>query len=121
MAEREGVESSCEKGDVAQTTGRVIRDLDNGRKWADEGHQQLTVKAEFFGANDGMVANTDPGWLLLAFDMLTGIFDRMVLQTNVRKTVGMVCQPLRAVMVRSDEVYTRRMEGEWKSFKERQR
>ena len=57
----------------------------------------------------------------MAFDMLTGIFDRVGLRTNVRKTVGMVWRPCRAAGVRADEAYTRRMTGEGRSFKERQR
>ena len=38
-----------------------------------------------------MVASTYPGWIESAFDMLTGIFYRVGLQTNVYKIVGMVC------------------------------
>ena len=90
---------------------RTIRNRDNGGKWAEEGHQRLTVKAAFFCANYGMVASTDPGWLQLAFDMLTGLFDRVGLQTNIRKTMGMVCQPCRAAKMRSDETYIRRITG----------
>ena len=102
VAEREGGEISGDKGDRAHTAGRKIQDRDNRRKWAEEGYQRLTVKVELFYANDGMVASTDPGWLQLAFDMLTGIFDRAGLRMNVRKTVGMVCRPLRAAGVRED-------------------
>ena len=42
-----------------------------------------------------MVASTNPGWLQTAFDTLTGIFDRVGLNKNVQKTVGMVCHPAR--------------------------
>ena len=45
MAEKEGVESSGDKGDGAQKAGRVIWDRDGGRQWVEEGHQRLTVKA----------------------------------------------------------------------------
>ena len=40
---------------------------------------------------------------------------------NVLKTVGMVCRPCRAVGVRSDEGYTRRMTGVEQNYKERNR
>ena len=93
LEEREGLERSDDKGCRAQMAGRTIRDRDDGKKWAEEGHQRLKVKVEFFYAGDGMVASTDPGWIQLAFDMLTGIFDRVGLRTNVRKTMGMVCRP----------------------------
>ena len=92
VAEREEGESSGDKGDGTQTSGRIIRDRDDRRQWAEEGHQQLTVKAAFFNADDGVVASTDPGWLQSEFDLLTGLFDRIGLQTNIRKTVGMVCR-----------------------------
>ena len=63
LAEREGGDSSGDEGDGAQMTGRTIWDQDNGRKWAEEGHQRLMAKTTFFYADDGMVASTDPGWL----------------------------------------------------------
>ena len=68
-----------------------------------------------------MVASTNPVWLQNEFDTLTGIFDRVGLRTNVRKTVGMVCQPCWAVGVQADKAYKRRMMGEGRSYQERQR
>ena len=56
-----------------------------------------------------MVASTDPGWIHTAFDILTGLFDRVGLQTNVKKTVGMVFHTCRADRVRADKAYTQRM------------
>ena len=58
-------------------------------------------------------------WIQLAFDTLTGLFDQVGLQTNIRKIVGMVCRPCWAADVRSDEAYTRQMIGKGLSFKER--
>ena len=81
----------------------------------------MTVKAEIVYADNGVVASTDPGWLQSALDLLTGIFDRVELCTNVRKTVGMVFQPCRASGLRADKAYNRRMTGEGKIFKEQQR
>ena len=39
---------------------------------------------------DGLVASNDPEWLQGVFDTLTGLFYRVGIQTNVRKTVGML-------------------------------
>ena len=50
-----------------------------------------------FNVENGMVASTNPVWLQTAFDTLMGLFDRVGLRTNIRKTVGMVCQPRRAL------------------------
>ena len=41
-------------------------------------------------ADNGMVASLDPQWLQGAFSTLVGLFDRVGLCNNVRKTVGMV-------------------------------
>ena len=58
--------------------------------------QEGRHQAALFYANDGMVASSDPGWLQGAFNVLVGLFDRVGLRTNVRKTVGMVCHPCQA-------------------------
>ena len=69
-----------------------------------------------------MVGATDPEWLQGAFSSLVAIFDRVGLQTNVDKTVSMACQPCRAGSGnRTAEGYRRRITGEGKSFRERQR
>ena len=90
-------------------------------QWAEEGHQRLTVKAEFINANDGVVASTDLIWLQSEFNFLAGLFDRVGLQTNVRKTVGMVCRPCWESRVRAVKSYARSMTGEGRIFKEWQR
>ena len=77
---------------MAQTVGMTIRDRDDGRQRAEEGHQQLTVMAALLYTNDGIVASIDLGWIQSAFDTLKGIFDRVVLHTNIHKTVGMMCR-----------------------------
>ena len=46
--------------------------------------------------DDGMVASTDPRWLQWAFTILVGLFDRVGLKTNQRKTVSMACRPCSA-------------------------
>ena len=75
----------------------------------------------FFYVDDGMIASANLGCLLTVFYMLTGIFDHLGLNKNVRKTVGMVYHPCWAAGVREDEAYTRRMKGLGRSYKERQR
>ena len=75
-----------------------------------------------FYVDDGMVGATDPQWLQGAFIALVAIFDRVGLQNNVNKTVSMACQPCRAGSGnRTAEGYRRRITGEEKSFRERQR
>ena len=51
--------------------------------------------------------------------MLTGIFNWVVLRTNVCKTTGLVCWTCEAARVPSAEAYTWRMKGEGRSFKEK--
>ena len=46
-----------------------------------------------FYADNGMIASSDPVWLQGAFNSLVGLFYRVSLQTNVGKTVDMVCHP----------------------------
>ena len=123
MAEREEQEGGKRRGDKrykTQTAGRTIWYRDDGSQWAEEGHQRLTAKAAFFYSDNGVVSSTDPGWLQLVFDFLTGLFDRVGLRTNVCKTMGIVCRPFQAAGVQAEESYTRRMTGEGRSFKERQ-
>ena len=45
--------------------------------------------ADYFYAKDGLVVSTQPERLQRAFDVLTGLFDWVGLQTNAAKTVGM--------------------------------
>ena len=52
--------------------------------------------AALFYADNGMVALSDPCWLQGAFNTLVGLFDRVGLRANYRKTVGMVCHPCKA-------------------------
>ena len=107
VAERSGGGSS--NNEVSQPAGRMIR-ASKDRQWRmEEGHTRLKVKALFFYTDGRMVASIDPGWLNNAFNTLTGIYDQVELRTNVKKTVGMVCHPCRAVRLRPDEAYIRQM------------
>ena len=76
----------------------------------------LECASRFFYADNGMVASDNTVWLQTTFDMLMGIFDRVGLQKNVCKTVGLVCQTCRAVVVRADYAYKHRMMGEGSSY-----
>ena len=79
------------------------------------------VKADFFYADNGLVASTYPGWLQSEFDTLMVLFERVGLRKNTRKTVRMVCRSFRAAGVGEGKSYTQRMTGEGRSFKDRQR
>ena len=46
----------------------------------------------FFYKDDGLVALTDPVWLQGAFETMTGLLYRVVIQTNSMKTVSMICR-----------------------------
>ena len=82
-----------------------------------EGHFSAVLYVD-----DGMVGATDPQWLQGAFSALVAIFDRVGLRTNVDKTVSMACQPCWAGSGnRTPDGYRRRVTGEGKSFRERQR
>jgi len=74
-----------------------------------------------FYADDGKVASTDPEWLQRAFDVLVGLFGRIGLKTNVRKTVAMICMPHCIAGRQSDEAYRHRMTGAGHSHRERKR
>ena len=72
-----------------------------------EGRHQSAL----FYADDGMVALSDPQWLQWAFTKLVGLFDRVGLNTNTKKTVSMTCRPCTAAGNRSEEAYGRFMTG----------
>ena len=105
----EGVFRYNISGDEAtQPAIRTLRARDDRQRQTKEG---LKVQEAIFYVDDGMVATTDLGWLHTVFDTLTGLFGRMGLKKNVRKTVGMVCHPCQADGVQVNEAYTRRMTG----------
>ena len=45
---------------------------------------------DLFYTDDGMVASSEPQWIQGAFSTLVGLFDRVGLQNNLGKKVGMV-------------------------------
>ena len=60
----------------------------------------------FFYTDDGLLASPRPACLQATLGVLTGLFDRFGLQTNINKTAGMVCQPYWTSGVQSYEAYT---------------
>ena len=99
VAEIAGGDSS--KDEAEHPEGRTIRASNNGKWRTEEGHTRLKVKELFLYADKRMVASTNLGWIQTAFDILTGLFDRVGLKTNVRKIVGMACHPCQAGRVRT--------------------
>ena len=71
-------------------------------------------------ADDGMVVSLDPRWLQGDFSTLVRLFGRMILKTNVGKTVGIVCRPFQASVMQLEAAYGRRMTGAGPSYRERQ-
>ena len=78
-------------------------------------------QAALFYADDGMIASTDPRWLQWDFTILVGLFDRVGLKTNQRKTVSMACWPCSAAGNRLEQSYMHTMTGKGLSPRERKR
>ena len=82
-----------------------------------EGRHQNSL----FYAVDGMVASPEPQWLHGAVSTLVGLFNRVGLRTNARKTVGIVFHPCQAAGTQTEVAYGRRMKGEGSSYRECQK
>ena len=93
----------------------VIAEAETRGDLGKEGRHQ----AALFYADNGMFASSDPGWLHGALKTLVGLFDRMGLQTNAGKTVGMVCHPCQAARNLTTEAYGRRVTGVGPTYRER--
>ena len=61
-------------------------------EWGECGQEVRHHNALFY-ADNGMVSFSDPQWIQGEFSTLISLFDRVGLQTNFGKTVGMVCRP----------------------------
>ena len=86
----------------------VVEEAEARGETGREGRHQ----AALFYAVNGMVVSSDPTWLQGTFTALLGIFDRVGLMTNVRKTVSMVCHLCQAGPGhRTEEAYGRRITG----------
>ena len=56
-------------------------------------------------ADDGTISSSDPGWLQGELSTLLGLFDRLGMKTNIRKTFGMVCCPFQAAGTQLEAEY----------------
>ena len=61
--------------------------------------------ADYFYTDGGLIALTQATHLHWDYETLTELFDRVVLHTNVAKTVSMECQPCCALGGNLEEVY----------------
>ena len=75
----------------------------------------LDLEAYFY-SNNGLVAWNQPEILKMKLYILTGIFNQVVLITNMSTTVGMACQPCHAHFWISFEVYEGQMTGTGPNF-----
>ena len=67
------------------------------------------------------MALLEPRWLQGVFSTLVGLFDRVGLWTNIRKTVSMVCRPYQVEGNQLEVGYGQQMTGEGPSYRERQK
>ena len=93
---------------VRQWISLVVGDSGGQDGWGREVIHHLA----FFYADDGLVASTDPVWIQGLFNNLTGLFYRVGIQKNSRKTVGIVCRPYLAVGNQLEAAYDQQMKGE---------
>ena len=78
-------------------------------------------KNALFYAKNGMVALSDPRWLQVSFSTLVGLFGRVILKTNVRKTFRTVYRPFQEVGAQLEAAYGRSIMGAGPLYRERQR
>ena len=101
--------------DVRHWVAGFISDAEAREDLEQDGRHQAVL----FYSDNGMVASSDPLWLQGAFNTLVGLFDRVGLWKNFRKTVGMVCHPWQAAGNLSTEAYGRRVTGVGQTYRER--
>ena len=70
-----------------------------------------------FCADDGLIVARDPDNLQVAFDVLTGLFDRVGLRTNITKTEATVFLPGRIRTPLMAEAYEARMDDTFRAEK----
>ena len=76
---------------------------------------------DYLYSDDALVASTQPEKLQRVFDVLTGLFNRVGLQTNTTRTFGMVCQSCHVPGRMFEEAYVKWTTGKVPNFWERQR
>ena len=75
----------------------------------------------YFYANSGLIVSTQPEGLQGAFDILAGLFERVILKTNIHKTTCMACHTCHAPGRMSLEAYDKRIMGTGPFFGGQQR
>ena len=75
---------------------------------------QIRVLVAIFYADDGLIAARDHTTLQLAIDLLTGLFDRVGLETNTKKTEAMVFLPGKIRTALSESAYKARMDEDFR-------
>ena len=95
----------------------IIAEAEARGELGKEGRHQEAL----FYADNGMVTSSDPRWLQGAFNTLLGLLDRVGLQKNVMKTVGMVCNPCTTAGNLTEEAYGWRVTGVGPTYRERQK
>ena len=78
-------------------------------------------QAALLYSDNGMIASSDPRWIQWAFTVLVGLFDRVGLKTNRKRTVSMTCRPCGTPGNRSEETYGHTMTGDGPTPRERKR
>jgi len=78
-------------------------------------------KIACFYADDGLIGARDPEWLQYSFNKLVGLFGRVGLETNTKKTQVMIGQPQFIPGPESEEAYSRRCSGVGETYSERRR
>ena len=77
--------------------------------------------ADFLYANHELLASPQLDQLQAVLDVLPVLLDRVVLHTNINKTLGMVYHPCRMAGRHSEAVYASQMIGVGPLYKEQQR
>ena len=71
--------------------------------------REIRTRIAIFYSNDGLIASRNPETLQKAIDLLTGLFDRVGLQTNIRKTEVIIFMPGNIWIFLTDMAYRPRM------------
>ena len=95
----------------------MVESADERSRRVQEGRHQNAL----FYADSGMVASLEPQWLQGAFSTIVGMFNRVFLKINIRKTAGKVCCPCQAAGTQLEAEYRIRTTRARPSYPERQR
>ena len=82
---------------------------------------EIRTLIAIFYADDGLIAARNPKTLQTAVDLLTGLFDRVGLQTNTTKTEVIVFVPGRIRTGLSKDAYLSRMDALHQEFRKERR